>query len=119
MTTRSILPNSLTGILTIILIAVFFSCQDEEDNPLGLPLKDDGFFIINEGAFGNSDTSLSFYSSESGEVTNNIFQLVNNRPLGDQSQSMTIHSGDRLEKTSDWDTAHPPQDRSADEENTA
>ena len=88
--------SNKSTVYKIILIAlmplVLMSCgDDEEDNPLGLPLKDDGFFIVNEGGFGNSNTSLSFYSSETGEVTNNIFQLVNNRPLGDQSQSIAIH----------------------------
>ena len=79
-------------LFSISFLFILVSCGDDgEDNPLGLPLNDSGFFIVNEGAFGNSNTSLSFYSDETGEVTNNIFQLVNERPLGDQSQSMAIH----------------------------
>ncbi|MEQ9426017.1 MAG: hypothetical protein RJQ09_16445 [Cyclobacteriaceae bacterium] len=84
-----------TKLFILISLPLLISCgDDEDDNPLGLPLKDDGFFILNEGAFGNSNTSLSFYSRETSEVTNNIFQTVNNRPLGDQSQSMAIHNDD-------------------------
>ena len=86
---------SIRTVLIVLIPLILFSCGDDsEDNPLGLPLKDDGFFIVNEGGFGNSNTSLSFYSLKTGEVTNNIFQLVNNRPLGDQSQSMAIHRGE-------------------------
>lgn len=93
MFTNSNKQSAITRALLIVLTPfILFSCGDDgEDNPLGLPLKDEGFFIVNEGGFGNSNTSLSFFSLETGAVTNNIFQMVNGRPLGDQSQSMTIH----------------------------
>jgi YVTN family beta-propeller protein len=69
---------------------VFTSCDDEE--PVGA--YSDGAFITNEGGFGNSNGSVSFYSYGANTVTNNIFSLVNDRTLGDVVQSLTIN-GDK------------------------
>ncbi|MBN4049632.1 YncE family protein [Bacteroidales bacterium AH-315-N07] len=52
-----------------------------------------GVFIINEGSFQWGNASISFYNPATSTVENNIFQNVNNRPLGDVAQSMTIYNG--------------------------
>lgn len=49
-----------------------------------------GFFIINEGNFNWGNASITFVENETGSVYQNIFQLVNQRPLGDVAQSMRI-----------------------------
>ncbi len=49
-----------------------------------------GAFILNEGNFGKSNSSLSFYDFEKNTVQNNIFKNINGRNLGDIAQSMTI-----------------------------
>lgn len=69
---------------------VFTSCEDDE--PAGAYA--DGAFITNEGAFGNSNGSVSFYSYGANTVTNNIFNLVNDLTLGDVVQSLTV-AGDK------------------------
>ena len=53
-----------------------------------------GFFIVNEGGFVDSNTSLSYFNKENMTISNNIFQAVNGRPLGDQTQSMAIFDGE-------------------------
>lgn len=79
----------------LIIPLMMASCGgDDDDHGLVEPSAGSGFFIVNEGGFGNSNTSLSFYSLETQQVTNNVFQSTNSRPLGDQSQSMTIHGTD-------------------------
>ena len=84
----------LNVFFSILLTITLISCGgDDDNNGLLEPSASSGFFILNEGAFGNSNTSLSFYSIESGSISNNVFQTTNNRPLGDQSQSMNIHDG--------------------------
>ena len=43
----------------------------------------EGIFITNEGAFGNSNGSITYFSKDSMKVVNHLFQMVNGRPLGD------------------------------------
>lgn len=84
-----------TKILSLVTcIALGFSaCSDDPEvspsNNTNLGY-DKGIYIINEGNFGVGNASIDFYSKDSNTVTRNIFQLVNNRPLGDVAQSMTI-----------------------------
>ena len=54
---------------------------------------DAALFIVNEGGFGNGNSSLSVYEPESGVVHNNIFRRANGVPLGDVAQSMTGQQG--------------------------
>lgn len=49
-----------------------------------------GFFVVNEGAYGNGNASLSFYDVKTDIMTNNVFEARNGRKLGDQAQSMTL-----------------------------
>ena len=70
----------------------------EEEIPGGeipTPEGDDGtLFILNEGNFQYSNASLSVYSPESGDVTNEAFIKANGMKLGDVAQSMTVY-GDK------------------------
>lgn len=52
-----------------------------------------GYFVVNEGGFGNSNTSISFYDRNANTMTNDIFAKKNGRPLGDQTQSITVFEG--------------------------
>jgi YVTN family beta-propeller protein len=45
---------------------------------------------INEGGFGSSNASIDLYYKDSNILFSNIFEAVNNRPLGDVAQSMNI-----------------------------
>lgn len=67
----------------------FVSCEQNESSPEGDFQQ--GVFIINEGAFGAGDGSISFFSQKDQTVTEDIFGLVNNGlALGDVVQSMAI-----------------------------
>jgi YVTN family beta-propeller protein len=72
-------------------LLVVQSCSDDPQ-PMVKP-GEAGFFIVNEGGFGNGNTSISFYDRKTDEVTNNVFAVKNGRPLGDQAQSMTVFEG--------------------------
>ncbi len=49
-----------------------------------------GVYIINEGNFNAGNASIDLFSKDSNKVIKNIFTLVNNRPLGDVANSMSI-----------------------------
>ena len=53
-----------------------------------------GAYITNEGAFGNSNGSVSYFDTDSSYIINHIFESVNGRPLGDVVQSVSI-AGDK------------------------
>lgn len=49
-----------------------------------------GAFITNEGAYGNSNGSVSYFDTDSAYMINHVFESVNGRPLGDVVQSVTV-----------------------------
>lgn len=85
-----------------ILSLSLFSCELDSQSPIGVdtgqPSKDyqNGFFVVNEGNFDWGKGTVSFIHQngiDKGRVENNIFERVNNEPLGNVAQSMTIHNG--------------------------
>ncbi|MGD9900588.1 MAG: YncE family protein [Calditrichaceae bacterium] len=79
-------------ILFSAAFSLFIGCEDDPtapDTSTTVP-RPSGAFIINEGNFGHSNGSLSFYSFEENTITNNIFKNINGRDLGDVVFSMTI-----------------------------
>jgi YVTN family beta-propeller protein len=82
---------SVLRFLCLITLVIFQSCEKDPD-PV-VPVGADGFFVVNEGGFGNGNSSLSFYDRKTDQLTNNVFAAKNGRPLGDQAQSMTVFEG--------------------------
>lgn len=74
------------------LLGVSSCSKDEPYEPVDFK-KLKGFYIINEGIFTQGNTSISFYDFESDQVTSDVFQDVNQRPLGDVAHSITFHEG--------------------------
>lgn len=78
-------------LLLFCLLIATQACDNGPD-PV-VPPGADGFFVVNEGAFNGSNTSLSFYDRGTGVMTNDVFAAKNGRPLGDQAQSITVFEG--------------------------
>jgi len=76
-------------LLLLIPILFLFSC-DGDDLPTSVNTTSNGFYILNEGNFSWTNSSLSFLDTDSSIIHNHIFEKVNNSPLGDVAQSMTI-----------------------------
>lgn len=75
----------------LLLATLFNSCDDDEiTKPKGEYSK--GVFITNEGNFSAGNGSVSFYSYDEDTVYNNIFTLVNTRPLGSVVQSLNTYN---------------------------
>ncbi len=49
-----------------------------------------GIFIVNEGNFNWGNASVSFINQKTGSIEQNIFEIANQRNLGDVAQSMRI-----------------------------
>jgi YVTN family beta-propeller protein len=79
-------------ILPFLLIAALSGCKPDDDNNTQGDYEA-GVFITNEGPFGTGTGTVSFYNRTSGEVSNNIFEVVNNRPLGNIVNSIEVHNG--------------------------
>ncbi|HTJ48016.1 MAG TPA: YncE family protein [Cyclobacteriaceae bacterium] len=82
--------KKLLNFLTLIcILALAVSCKDDE-KPKGE--FSTGVWIINEGAFGHSNSSVSSYNASTGVVQQDLFGLKNNKKaLGDVAQSATIN----------------------------
>jgi YVTN family beta-propeller protein len=93
---------SISKMLLLFTSAIlFYSCENNTTEPVS-QLKGpyvNGIFITNEGSFGNSNGSISFYSYskdtshgvEADTVYNSIFSKVNHRDLGDVVQSISVY----------------------------
>jgi YVTN family beta-propeller protein len=78
--------------LALATIISFNSCsRDEDNNPKGA--FSNGMFIVNEGLFQNGTGTITYFNSDSNLVKQDIFELVNGKPLGNIAQSMTIFNG--------------------------
>lgn len=69
------------------------SCSKDDDSngpTVVTPVYSGGAFICNEGAFMQGNASLDFFSYTTKAVISNVFQSINQRPVGDVLQSMNI-----------------------------
>lgn len=70
------------------LLLAFTSC-DKESSDSGK--YSNGALILNEGAFNNSNASISFIPYDGNMVENRVFYTANNRDLGDVLQDAEIY----------------------------
>lgn len=86
--------NFLRILPTMFVLWLLLAVQACEKDPTPeIPLGAAGYFVVNEGGFGNSNTSISFYDRDKDAITNDVFAAKNGRPLGDQAQSLTVFEG--------------------------
>jgi YVTN family beta-propeller protein len=77
----------------LMFLWVLIAAACGKDPAPNVPAGSAGYFVVNEGGFGNSNTSISFYDRNANTMTNDIFTRKNGRPLGDQAQSLTVFEG--------------------------
>jgi len=74
--------KTIIGITAALLTCMMLSCENLNDDPALFP-SGEGFFVLNEGNFMSGNGSVSFYSTETHEIYNNLFRGINQRALGD------------------------------------
>ena len=84
--------NSLLWALLIIILVI--GCK-KENNPICVSAGPyaNGAFIINEGTFGQTNASVSYYDFVGDSIRGSIFETVNKHPLGQLLQSMYSING--------------------------
>jgi hypothetical protein len=83
--------NRKLALSGLLLAGLFTSCKKLEMADSGTPgLYSSGIFITNEGPFGAGTGTVSFLDRTKKTVSEDIFQVVNNRPLGNVVQSMEV-----------------------------
>ncbi|OIP81318.1 MAG: hypothetical protein AUK44_10300 [Porphyromonadaceae bacterium CG2_30_38_12] len=68
-------------------VSMFSSCDPTEDNKQ-TPELGTGLYVLNEGAYGNNNSSLTYYDFTTEVASNSVFEDKNNRGLGDTGQDM-------------------------------
>ncbi len=70
------------------------SCESKNDvTPTPSAGPGTNVYVTNEGAYGKSTASVSFFDKTTKAVTADIFQATNARALGDVAQSMSVYNG--------------------------
>ena len=83
--------NSFSVGFLLISLLFLTSCDDDNEPNVDISAKyENGFLIANEGPFQSGSGTVSFFNYDSDSVTNNVFQTVNNRPLGNVLQSISL-----------------------------
>lgn len=83
---------SLLRLLSVFALMSLFSCEYEEDFPAGVGDGHIEAIVLNEGKYGTNMGAISVLY-KNGMVTPDVFRVVNNRPLGDVAQSLTLING--------------------------
>lgn len=75
----------------LLMLILFSSCEKEViDEPLGE--YEDGFFVLNEGNWGNGNASLTYLSDDYATLKENAFKTINGENLGDVAQDMLLYN---------------------------
>jgi YVTN family beta-propeller protein len=101
-------------IVAIAITAIgLSSCEDDNTTKVTLDKNVKNIFITNEGAFGNSNGSISIYQPDSGKIINYIFESANEgKTAGDvimsfgftKTKGYIISNGNNLLKVVDLST---------------
>ena len=80
--------------LVIFVTAILLNGCGSDDEAKTPDLVPGNVLVINEGNFAQSNGSITSWDPASEDVTENLFESVNGRPLGDVVQSLFIDLGD-------------------------
>lgn len=75
---------------TLIFCALFFSACTEAPPIDTKGIYSEGIFTVNEGIFGQTSGTITYYNRDNKSVEQKIFKQANNRDLGDVVQSMSF-----------------------------
>jgi YVTN family beta-propeller protein len=112
------MKNLKLSFYAILTIGVFTSCTNDDVTPVEAPLGayQNGILIINEGNFGQDNSSMSYLSGDLATFQLNAFTAVNpSLTLGNTSQSIAfnndkayvvVHASNKIEVLNRYTLAH-------------
>jgi YVTN family beta-propeller protein len=78
--------------IAAILLTVLASCHKKEDiTPDAPTAQRAGLYVLNQGGFGRSNGSLTYYDYTSAKLTADIFTTANAKGLGDTPNDVKIY----------------------------
>ncbi|OWY25855.1 hypothetical protein BVG80_01305 [Sphingobacteriales bacterium TSM_CSM] len=80
-------------LVCVLVVCLQTACTKDETPPEGISDYSKGVLVCNEGLFPNGAGSISYFNRQTKTVTNNLFEMVNNRPLGNTVQSVRQYNG--------------------------
>ena len=80
------------GLFCAVLMLSLSGCEYEDDFPAGVGEGNIEAIVLNEGRIGTNMGAISVLY-RNGMVSPDVFRVVNNRPLGDVAQSITMING--------------------------
>ncbi len=82
----------LKKIIFLLIVSQLIYCSRKDNaDPDAITINYGGIFIVNEGNFSTANSSLSYYYPSTSEIITNLFYKINDAPLGDVAQSITIN----------------------------
>jgi len=72
---------------SLIITLSLYSCKPE-NGPIPSGDYSRGVFVVNEGIYGQTSGTITFYDEDSSKTIQDIFRITNNRDLGNVVQSM-------------------------------
>jgi len=83
-----------SSLAVLLLLQVFNGCRTSPTEPSGTtPLSTTGVYVVNEGNFQRSNSSLTVYLPDSNKAYQDVFALANGRNLGDTGSDIVAYSG--------------------------
>jgi hypothetical protein len=83
--------------MILVFCGALWSCRKDKPDSQTQPIIQFGnngaVLISNEGNFQFANASVSRYDKQSGQVIENYYSSINNEPLGDICQSITLFNG--------------------------
>jgi hypothetical protein len=79
-------------IIAASILLLTTSCKKDDNDHIAGKYAN-GILISNEGPFMDGTGTVSFYDPENKTIENKIFEITNNRPLGNIVQSLAVFNG--------------------------
>ncbi len=85
----------MISFLKYTLCALFLCAGCAKNDPASVkeenPISTKGVYVLNEGGFTKSNSSLSLYVPDSGKIYSDVFYAANNRSLGDVANDIALY----------------------------